>query len=43
VEHATTILSHERLHEPLGHPHRDVVIETAKKYGWKIKPPIDVT
>jgi hypothetical protein len=40
VEHATTIISHERLHEKLGHPHRVIVTETAKKYGWTIKPPI---
>jgi hypothetical protein len=26
--------------EKLGHPHRVIVTETAKKYGWKIKPPI---
>jgi hypothetical protein len=41
VEHATTIISHERLHEQLGHPHQAIVTETAKKYGWNIKPPID--
>jgi hypothetical protein len=40
VEHATTIISHERLYEQLGHPHRAVVTETAKKYSWIIKPPI---
>jgi hypothetical protein len=43
VEHATTIISHECLHEQLGHPHQAVVTETAKNYGWKIKPPIDAT
>jgi hypothetical protein len=43
VEHATTIISHERLHEQLGHPHGSVVTETSKKYGWKTKPPIDAT
>jgi hypothetical protein len=43
VEHATTIISHERLHEKLGHPHQAIVTATAKKYGWNIKPPIDAT
>jgi hypothetical protein len=43
VEHTATIISHERLNEQLGHPHRTVVTEPAKKYGWKIKTPIDVT
>jgi hypothetical protein len=43
VEHATTIKSHERLHEPLGHPHQAIVTETARKYGWNSKPPIDTT
>jgi hypothetical protein len=27
----------------LGRPHQAVVTETAKKYGWNIKPPIDAT
>jgi hypothetical protein len=27
----------------LGHPHQAIVTETAKKYGWNIKPPIDAT
>ena len=40
VEHATTIISHERLHGQLGHPHSAVVTATAKKYGWKVKQPI---
>ena len=42
-EHATTIISHERLHEQLGHPNKAVVVATAKKYGWKIKSPTDMT
>jgi methylmalonyl-CoA mutase N-terminal domain/subunit len=33
VEHATTIISHERLHEQLGHPHQAIVTATANKYG----------
>jgi hypothetical protein len=41
VEHATTIISHEQLHEQMGLPHRAVVTETAKKYGWNIKPPVE--
>jgi hypothetical protein len=43
VENPHTIISHERLHEKLGHPHQTIVTETAKKYGWNIKPPIDAT
>jgi hypothetical protein len=43
VEHATTIISHERLYEKLGHPHQTIVTETTNKYGWNIKPPIDAT
>ena len=41
VEHATTIISHERLHGQLGHPNSATVTATAKKYGWKVKKPID--
>ena len=41
VEHATTIISHERLHGQLGHPNSAAVKATAKKYGWKVKKPID--
>jgi hypothetical protein len=43
VERATTIMSHERLHEKLGHPHQGIVTETAKKYRWNIKPLLDTT
>jgi hypothetical protein len=43
VERATTIISHERLHEQLGHSHQAIVTESAKKYGWNIKPPMDAT
>jgi hypothetical protein len=43
VEHTTAIISHERLHEQLGHPHQAIVTETAKKYGCNIKPTIDTT
>jgi 2-keto-3-deoxy-galactonokinase len=25
VEHAITIISHEQIHEPLGHPHQAIV------------------
>ena len=42
-EHATAIISHEKLHEQLGHPHKAVVVATATKYGWKIKPYTDIT
>jgi hypothetical protein len=43
VEHSTTIISHERLHAKLGHPHQAIVTETSKKFGWNIKPPKDST
>jgi hypothetical protein len=43
VEHAAAIISHERLHEKLGHPHQTIVTETSKKYGWNIKLPTDAT
>jgi hypothetical protein len=42
TEQATTIISHERMHEQLGHPNKVVVMSTAKKYGIKIKPPVDM-
>ena len=40
-EQATTIISHERMHELLGHPNKVVVNSTAKKYGIKIKSSLD--